>query len=291
MTRLSDALRSATSSLLESSLEGQRLSWEGIGAAYPVPPDTEVTSVELGGVPAERVAAADADARRCVLHLHGGGYVIGSCVTHRELAARLSHACGVPVYVPDYRRAPEHVFPAAFDDAQGAFEAVAARHGASSVVLSGDSAGGGLALAVAQEAARRGRGAPRRLVLWSPWADLSVAEHAVADAVLTPAWLEWCARSYLGDTLASDGRASPLRGSFSGLPPTLVLVAAAELLYSQARQVVDALRGADVEVELESWDHDVHLWMLLGPTTPEAREALDRAGGFIRAGWDGGAVP
>lgn len=291
ITRLSAALRPNAASLLEMPVEGQRLLWEGIGAAYPVPDGTEVVTVELGGVPAERVAAPGTDPARAVLHFHGGGYAIGSCGTHRELAARLSVASGVPVVVPNYRRAPEHRFPAAADDAWRAFCHLRDELGPGALALSGDSAGGGLALGVAQRAAGQGHAAATRLVLWSPWVDLAVADDEEADAVLTPAWLRWCASAYLAGTAADDPRASPVHGSFAGLPPTLVLVATGELLHRQATRVVAALDAAGVPAELVSFEHDVHLWMLLGPAAPESVAGVARAGDFVAAGWAAGGVP
>ena len=291
LIRLGDALRPNAAALVEMSLEGQRSLWEGIGTAYPVPADTDVVPIELDGVPAERVAAPGVDASRAVLHFHGGGYAIGSCTTHRELAARLSAACGAPVVVPEYRLAPEHRFPAASDDAWRSYAAISDELGPGAVALSGDSAGGGLALAVAQEAARRDDGRPCRLVLWSPWVDLEVADDAVADAVLTPAWLRWCAEAYLDGTAVDDPRASPVHGSFAGLPPTLVIVATGELLHRQATQVVAALKAADVPSEITLFDHDVHLWMVLGPTAPESAASVTSAGAFIAGGWATGALP
>lgn len=292
-------LAQATPMLLEATVADQRATWDA--TAGPLPDGVVVTAVEMGGVPAERVRAPGAAEDAVVVHLHGGGYVIGSPRSHRAMAARLSAACGATVVVPEYRLAPEHAFPAAVHDAVSVLEAAAAEVGPDRVAASGDSAGGGLALAAV---ASRGAGAPGpcALVCWSPWVDLSpsgVLGPAPGappgpdgeEVVISRDWLDRCARSYLG---RADGRhplASPLLADLGRLPPMLVQVGTAELLLPDARRLAQSARAAGAEVDLVEVRGAIHLWMVLVPGAPESALAFERAGAFLRARLGVPAVP
>ena len=180
-------------------------------------------AASVAGVPAERWQ--DERARPCragtVLYLHGGAYCVGSPRTHRALAAWLARDSGLPVVVPDYRLAPEHPFPAALDDALAVYDALAAQ---GPVLIAGDSAGGGLALALAVQVRDSGRPAPAGLALLSPWVDLRHAHQpppVPGEAMLTAAWMQACAAHYAG-TATGDPRVSPLLADHRGLPPVLI---------------------------------------------------------------------
>ncbi|MHB8328697.1 MAG: alpha/beta hydrolase fold domain-containing protein, partial [Acidimicrobiales bacterium] len=183
-----DVLRQTQPDMLGAPVDQQRLMWEGIGALYPVTEGVAVSTVDAGGVPGEWVVAPGADETRVVLHFHGGGYVIGSPTSHRELAARLSAATGAAVLVPDYRLAPEHPFPAAVDDALVVYRWLLGRAtDPGALALSGDSAGGGLVLSTMVGARDAGDPLPAAAVCWSPWVDLDVPPEPDVHGEPSPA--------------------------------------------------------------------------------------------------------
>ncbi|AHH21166.1 alpha/beta hydrolase family protein [Nocardia nova SH22a] len=220
------------------------------GAVLQLPPGgTRVDRLRLGGRPAERVTAAGAAGAGALLYLHGGGYTIGSPVTHRSLAGFLARDIGCPVYVPDYRLAPEHPYPAALDDAEAAFlELVSAGTAAGQIAIAGDSAGGGLSFALAQRLRDRHGLRPAALGLIAPWVDPNEIPARTRDLVINSPWSRLCAAAYLGDGDPLDPGYAPLLGDLRGLPDTYVQVDAGELLHDQCTRLVDALRAAEVPV-------------------------------------------
>ena len=235
-----------------------------------------------GGAPGEWMRPASADARRAtILYLHGGGYCIGSHWTHRAVTSHLAGATTLPVFAADYRLAPEHPFPAAFDDALACFQSLRA---AGPVIIAGESAGAGLALATALGARQRQIAAPAALLLFSPWTDLSPAsipDEAPRDAMLRADWLRVCANHYLAGRPASTPFASPLHGDLNGLPPILIQAGADELLCGQALRTYEALRAAGCDVRCEIIPERWHAFQLLAGSLPSADAALARAAEFI----------
>lgn len=271
-------------------IEEGRAAWRAAALADPPPPGTTVEVLDLGGVPAERVALGAGpkdgsdDGAGLVVLLHGGGFTAGSPVTHRKLAAHLSAAAGCPVVVPAYRLAPEHPAPAALDDALAAWAALAQD---GPVALAGDSAGGGLAVALTVAARDRGLPLPAAVALMSPWVDLvtgrgaSYAENADADPSVTGAALDAAARLYAGGRDVLDLDLSPVEADLSGLPPLLAQVGGLEVLRDDATRLVARARAAGVEATCEVWPGLWHVWHLDGPSLPEARDAVDRLGAFL----------
>jgi monoterpene epsilon-lactone hydrolase len=257
----------------------QRLWFEAVSTGGLLPPGTAVTRVRLGDRPAERVAAAGADESRAVLLLHGGAFVIGSPRTHRVLAAHLSAAAETPVYVLHYRRAPEHPFPAAVDDARAAYDELAA--GGPTAVF-GDSAGGCLALLLALRLRDDGT-PPPALALVSPVTDLTLARSDAfggLDGVVRRGWLRSGVRAFVGD--ADAAALSPLTAPLAGLPPVRVHVAERERLRAEGEELTDRLRDAEVDVALRVlprlW-HDVHL---LAHLLLEGADAVTDLGRWLR---------
>jgi acetyl esterase/lipase len=252
----------------------------------PRPRRVAVQAGVVGGVKGEwlrsRCAEPDGGRAATILYLHGGGYCIGSPATHRAVTARLARSAGVPVFAADYRLAPEHPFPAALDDAVAAYRALSET---GPVIVAGDSAGGGLALAAALAVRQSPLPSPMALILFSPWVDLTMsslsAEAAKTDAVLSPAWLAACARHYLrgGDPMAP--LASPIRGELRGLPPILIQVAADELLGGDAMQLREALLRAGVAVRCEVIPALWHNFHLHAGMLRSANAAIERAARFI----------
>jgi acetyl esterase/lipase len=222
-----------------------------------------------------------------ILYLHGGGFVLGSPSTHRNIASRLAQKCCLPVVLPEYRLAPEARWPSARDDACRAWRAlIDAGVDPGHIILAGDSAGGGLALAVAQHAVASGHSTPAALVCLSPWVDLSLRgatleSLAGVDLMLSPKWLAWAARTYLGGHPADAPTASPLFGDMRGLPPTLVQVAGREVLLDDSIRLVESVRAAGGNASLQVEPNLWHVWQMFAGVLPAADAALDRVARFI----------
>lgn len=224
-----------------------------------------------------------------LLYVHGGGYVSCSAVTHRPITATLARLAGCRVFAADYRIAPEAPFPAALDDVVSAYRwlltdgAPGAR-----IAVAGDSAGGGLVLALAVHARDAGWPAPACVVALSPWTDLagtgtSVRANDGRCALFHPGNIPAFAAVYLDGAPADDPRASPLYAELSGLPPVLMQVGSTELLLDDARRMHERVLAAGGSSRLTVYDDVVHGWHLVAPLLPEARVALREVAGFVRA--------
>ncbi|HET6283567.1 MAG TPA: alpha/beta hydrolase [Polyangia bacterium] len=247
------------------------------------------SSALVAGCPAETFTPARwTEADPTVLYFHGGGYVVGSPRTHRDLLARLAVAAGARVVAPDYRKAPEHPFPAAVDDGEASYRALlAADKAAGRLFLAGDSAGGGLALAVALRARDAGLPTPCALLLLSPWTSLecdgeSIHRNAAFDYLTAPI-LKRSAHHYLQGADARHPHASPIHADLRGLPPLFIQTGGAELLLSDNQALAQRAASAGVPVVHHVEDHMVHVFpvfcgMLPGP----GPAAFARMGDFVR---------
>ncbi len=268
------------------TLAEQRQGFEQLTALFPVPEDVTTEKADAAGVPAEWVRAPGAREDRTILYLHGGGYIIGSVATHRELVSRLSRATGARCLNVDYRLAPEHPFPAAVEDATTAYRwllSMGSEPGR--IVVAGDSAGGGLTLATLLALRDAGDPVPAAGVCLSPWTDLegtgdSARPGAVDDPLLQLDGLLEMGKAYIGDGNARDPLAAPVYADYTGIPPLLIQVGTREILLDDARRVADSARAAGVDVTLEAWEGLIHVWPLFGPI-PEAQEALTRIAAFL----------
>lgn len=223
-----------------------------------------------------------------LLYLHGGGYVACSAATHRPLTAALSRATGLRVFAADYRLAPEHPFPSAHDDACAAYHWLVTKGAPGApVVVAGESAGGGLVLAVAVHARDHGWPMPHALVALSPWADLegTGASRFANDgrcAMFRPGNITAFADAYLQGASPRDPRASPLCAPLNGLPPMLLQVGAEELLLDDAVRVAALVRAGGGAATLTLYPGAPHGWQLLTPLLPEARTAVAEIAAFVR---------
>ena len=248
---------------------------------------TLVEPIATAGFTGEWVLAPGVIPAGDLLYLHGGAYLHGSAAGRRGFGSRLSRAGEVRVLGVDYRLAPEHPFPAAVEDAVQAYEWLL-EDGARSeqVVIGGDSAGGGLALAALGVLQERGIPLPAGAVLLSPWTDLtlsgsSISSRAGEDMVLDRAGLQEAAGHYLGGTRPGDPGASPLFADLGGLPPLLIQVGTAEILWDDSVRLAAAAREAGVPVVLDEWPGAWHGFQTLAPLIPEARHAVHQIGVFI----------
>ncbi len=256
------------------------------GRIVPPPRGVRRAPETLGGVRGERVEAVGAVGPHQVLYLHGGGYLTGSPASHRALTAALSAASGAPVHVPDYRLAPEHPFPAALDDALAAWHALRTGTDAGRIAVLGDSAGGGLAMALVLRLRATGEELPGSVGLISPWLDLDlsspwVARNARVDAMLDPGWLGPAADAYRAGSAAPELR--PLEADLAGLPPLHVVAGADEVLVGDADALVDRARAAGIPVTYTRAAGLWHAYPVLAGMLADADAAVASLAALTRA--------
>lgn len=280
--------------------EVQRRRMERLAGSLLVPRGTSISKTDLNGVPAEVVTAGSGSSAAgvTVVHFHGGGYCVGSPAEARDWAAHLSARTGCRVILPDYRLAPEHPYPAALDDARAVLSAVLAEAANGPVVLSGDSAGGGMALVTAlglpgagdgaAEVASGVAGASRvtGCILLSPWLDLAADRAAVPelvrrDVVLSPAWLEACAAAYTQGTDRTQPAVSPVYAKLDGLPPLLIQCGTDDLLAPDAERLAVRARAAGVAVTYTRWPGMWHDFALQPTLVGAADSAVTQAAWFL----------
>jgi len=251
--------------------------------------DVKCEAVSAGGVPAEWIVPPGAADDRVILYLHGGGYVMGSINTHRAMVARIARASQARALAIDYRMAPEHPFPAAVEDATAAYRWMLAQgYKPGKIVISGDSAGGGLTLATLIALREAGTALPAAAVPISPWTDLegtgaSVKTRAATDPMVDLQGLKRMADMYAGDHDKKNPLLSPLHANYRGLPPMLIHVGDAEILLDDSTRVAESAKKAGVKVELEAWDQMFHVWHVFAKILPEGQQAIDRIGSYVIA--------
>jgi len=264
-----------------------RAEFEEVAEMFPIADDVHCEPVRAGGVPAEWISVAETSGERVVLYLHGGGYVVGSLKTHRELASRIARAAKARTLLIDYRLAPEHPHPAALDDSVAAYrwllsKGIAPAH----IVIGGDSAGGGLTVATLVALRDAGEPLPAAAVCLSPWVDLagtgeSMKTRAEIDPLVTSEGIRWMARLYAGKADLQTPLISPLYAGLHKLPPILVQVGTAEILLDDATRLAERAKATGVDVVLEPWEDMIHVWHYFASLLPEGQQAIDRIGEYI----------
>lgn len=260
-----------------------------VGSTWPVADDVTCTQFESGSVKGEWTSAPDIDPSRVILFFHGGGFCSGSLTSHRRLASEAGRAAGARCLAIDYRLAPEHPFPAALEDALRAWlslrrSGIEARH----IALAGDSAGGGLSVALANELREAGEDSPGCLWLISPWTDLTISGSTLVskdgdDPLIHKPYLEELASAYVAGRIERrDPRVSVLFADLKNLPPILIQVGSDETLLSDSTRFAEAAGAANVAVTLEIWPRMIHAWPVWNGGLAQGREAIARAGQFIR---------
>ena len=260
-----------------------------VGAVWPVADDVELTAVDLNGLPGEYSMVSGSDPSRVLIFFHGGGYCSGSIQSHRRLVTEAGRAARMRTLAVAYRLAPEHPFPAAYDDALTAWrflrnQGIAAAH----IAISGDSAGAGLTLGLVGRLRDGHEELPACAWLISPWTDLTmsgstIASKAAVDPLIHREYLNELADAYLPAGMdRRDARVSPLYADFRNLPPMLIQVGSDETLLDDATRLAGRAGAADVAVTLEIWPQMIHAWPLWNARLEDGRCALTRAGEFIR---------
>jgi acetyl esterase/lipase len=268
----------------EGTVEEQRANLSKVSRYARVPADVRCQRVSAQGVAAEWIEAPDAG-EGVLLYLHGGAYALGSIDSHRELVARLARAARVRGLAIDYRLAPEHPFPAALDDAASAYRWLLAQgFDPSRIIVAGDSAGGGLALATLVALRDAGQRLPAGAVCLSPWTDLALSGESIQgkahlDPLLSPESTERYARWYARDHERTHPLISPLYADLKGLPPLLIQAATDEILLDDGTRFAEAARRAGVEVTLSIWDGMFHVFQIVS-FLPETKEAVAQIAHF-----------
>lgn len=279
-------------------LEKERREWEAEALRTPLIEGTTVESAGAEGVHCEWVRAAGAARDKVLLLVHGGGFNAGSCITHRDMAARLSLASGVSVLVADYRLAPEHPFPEGLYDILAVYRwLVNSGYEPKKIAVGGDSAGGNLALAALISLRDSGDLLPAALVLMSAWLDLTLTGESImsregADELVTKVDLLRARGYYIGSDVGADRLMSPLFADLRGLPRILIHVGDTELLLSDSERLAEKAQSAGVDASLKVWPGRGHVFHALASTMPDAQQALDEIGVFVREkvdSRDGGA--
>jgi len=265
-----------------------RAVFEMAGQFFPPPEGTVEDATIVGGVPGLWVRAPGATDDITLLYLHGGGYAIGSPNTHRGLIGSLSAAIGGRVLAPDYRLAPEQPFPAAVDDAVAVYRALVETTPAERVAIGGDSAGGGLTLALLVALRDAGDRLPACAFALSPWTDLAstgatMSTRAEDDPLISLEGTQFGSAHYLAGADPKHPLASPLYADLHGLPPLLIQAGDAEVLLDDSVRLAARARECGVDVTLDVWPEMIHVWQFFAGQVPEADDAIGKIAAFVRS--------
>ncbi|MEM8770629.1 MAG: alpha/beta hydrolase [Pseudomonadota bacterium] len=259
-------------------------------AAAPkrVPKSVSVETVSENAMDGEWHRPRDASTEQVILFFHGGGYYFGSAKSHRALTFELCKRANADVFSLNYRLAPEHVFPAAVDDALAAYQRLLDRGiSPGAISFAGDSAGGGLALALTSLLKQKSMPFPACLVVYSPWTDLavtgaSVEENAETDAMFKPIYIREGAKTYLNGADPKSPLASPLYADAAGFPPTLIFASDDEILRDDSVRMHERLKAAGVSSTLVMERSLPHVWPLFAGLMPEAARSIEQSAQFMR---------
>jgi acetyl esterase/lipase len=272
---------------LGGDISEQRVMFEEMMAATPIPADVETSAGSLGGIPVVNVDVAGVDSRKAIMYLHGGAYAIGSAASSVALASDLARRAGTRLVSIDYRLAPEHPYPAAVEDAVAAYRGLLdSGLSPARTAIAGESAGAGLAAATLVALEGEGLPRPSSAFLMSPWVDLtlsgdSITEKAHVDPALTPEGLRRRAVDYLAGANAASGLISPIYADLSGLPPLLIQVGSHEILLNDAIRLATRAAAADVAVKLEVTPGVPHVFQAFAAILDEGNAALNSAAAFL----------
>jgi len=279
------ALQNSIKPLLSphTSIKTQRLLTD-IGLRMNLLPlGTHITPVDIDGLNAEWIANKHHNSTdTIILYLHGGAYNIGSTKSHRNLTAHLAKASEATILLLDYRLAPEHPYPAALIDAVKAYKwLIDGGHLAEDIVIVGDSAGGGLAVATALSLKGEGLQMPRALGLISPWADMtmsgeSVKSKADLDPMIRKDWLDAMINNYATDLPPDSPLCSPIYADLEGLPPVYIQVGSDEILLDDAVRLAQRIESSGGRVNLDVWEDMWHVWHFQAGLIPEANKAIEQ---------------
>jgi acetyl esterase/lipase len=265
-----------------------RAAFDGATATFPVDESYSFAEKSIGGVSGLWMDA-EHKSDKVLFYVHGGALLVGNTFGFRGLSGNLARATGMNMFSIDYRLAPEHVFPAAIDDVLSAYEGLLAQgYAGSDIVVAGDSAGGGLVLALLLDLKKGSIAQPAAAVVLSPWADLTHSGETMktkkeVDGSLTQAGLQAGADQYLNGHSATDPRVSALFGDLADLPPLLIEVGSDEILLADSTRLAEKASAAGVDVTIHVWSDMPHDWSLFAFMLSEGRDMIDEVGAWVKS--------
>ena len=292
MTDELDLLKKELAARLEAaeapeSLSETRANHDALGAKMKLASGVTEEEVSVSGVNGLKFSPSKKSSSN-ILYFHGGGYVVGSPTSHRSMTSEIAVASQSVVWSMDYRLGPENPFPAAVEDGLSSYKGLLDSGVKSNdIVISGDSAGGGLTVATAIKIKEENLPIPAGLVVISPWTNLvgdgwSYQNNAINDPVVHQEILKNCRSQYLGNADQRHPLASPIEADLSGLPPILIQVGAAEIMLSDSVTLAERAGAVNVEVALEIWPKMFHVFQYYHHRLKEAREAIERIGTWVQ---------
>ncbi|MCE9645472.1 MAG: alpha/beta hydrolase [Chloroflexi bacterium] len=252
-----------------------------------IPKGISIDKFEIDGIPTEWISPADANQDKSIIHLHGGGYVTGGIDSHQSMCILMAQTLKIKVLLPEYRLAPEHPFPAALEDALKVYRWLLAQgYQPGNIIISGDSAGGGLSLATVLSLRDSGEPLPAAVVCMSPWADLTLKgkshiTNEKAESILRSDVLNEWASSYIDAKESDHPLISPIYADFRSFPPLLIQVGSGEVLLDDSLTLAEKTKADGVDVTLKIWDELWHAWQALGDLIPESKKAFEEMSQFV----------
>jgi len=289
MKRVIDLLKQQNKQNTQKRVEDERKGMEQMIVKEKYPEDVIFEEIMVNNIPSLWINTPESVKDRVVLYLHGGGYVIGSINTHKGLGYRISRASKSRILLIDYRLAPEHPYPAALEDSVAAYKWLIDEEGIDpqNIVISGDSAGGGLTAATLLKLRDTGVALPAGGVLLSPWTDLDLTGDSIKtkrrlDPIVDASGLHFMANLYIGDEEPNNPYISPIYADLKDLPPILVQVGSAEVLLDDSTRFAEKAKSVGVDVTIEVWDNMTHVFQFLALWAPEGEQAIEKIGEFIQ---------
>ncbi len=273
-------------------IETSRRHWNSFGRLLMPALGVRSETAELGGIPSEWLTPNGAAQTPVLLYLHGGAYVVGSPDTHRQMVSHIARAAGIRAVMPDYRLAPENPFPAAIEDAVAVYrDLLGSGYEPANIVVAGDSAGGGLTMALLLSLRDAGDPLPATACLLSPWLDLAATgetmeSHNDIDPWFSAEYVPHVTRHYCDDSELTNPLVSPVYADVAGLPPICIQVGSDEILLSDSTRLADKFEAAGIDVDLEIWDDMWHVFQAFVGVMPESRRAIEKLGSHIKSRFD-----
>ncbi|MEM7105446.1 MAG: alpha/beta hydrolase [Bacteroidota bacterium] len=272
-----------------TDLEKARKVINKLSKRFKPPASVAIKPAEINGIKVEWFIPNEVNHKKVLVYFHGGGYAIGSLDTHRALAAKIAEDGKFKVITVDYRLAPEHPYPAALEDAVSVYQWMLENgYYGYQLFVGGDSAGGGLTMALLLALKKKNIPMPSAAVLLSPWLDLtgtndSIQKKKKKEIILDSTKIAEFGKWYAGDLPLDHADLTPLKADLSDLPPILIHVSSDEILLDDSLKLVESARNAGVEVTIDIWKRQLHVWHIAWQYLPEARKAIIKIGDYIRS--------
>lgn len=281
-------LRFFTGTRTETNVPKHRKLIERLARLLPHYKGATNTAFNIDGMPAEWIKPYKADPKKVLYYLHGGAYAVCSINTHRRMIGKIASRAGVIALAIEYRMAPEDLFPAAVDDAVKGYQYLLDQgFEASDIVIGGDSAGGGLSVALMVKLKDMGLPLPKTAILLSPWTDLegigeSNTKYDIPSSIINNKALVYHGKLYAGKEDVQNPLISPIYADLSGLPPFLVTASRTELIYNDSTRLVEKAVNDGDEVTFITYPNPMHVWQVFDFLLPEARRSIAELGDYIK---------